>query len=158
MKPIQVRRTRHAAHSWRSRDELISDVLLWTSSHGRAKAGQQAQSSIQQLYEDSGYSPGDLPEAMNDREGWREKVRDIRADSTTRWWWWWWLSIKKGILYHSFLSESFFLIDPIQRFTHGIFHVHNSLTSIRYHFNYFLGKRSILKWKYNVLIQNTNIF
>ena len=30
MKTIQVRRTRHAGHSWRSRDELISDVLLWT--------------------------------------------------------------------------------------------------------------------------------
>ena len=30
MKTIQVRRTRHAGHCWRSRDELISDVLLWT--------------------------------------------------------------------------------------------------------------------------------
>ena len=29
-KTIQVRRTRHAGHCWRSRDELISDVLLWT--------------------------------------------------------------------------------------------------------------------------------
>ena len=28
MKTIQVRRTRHAGHCWRSRDELISDVLL----------------------------------------------------------------------------------------------------------------------------------
>ena len=27
MKTIQVRRTRHAGHCWRSRDELISDVL-----------------------------------------------------------------------------------------------------------------------------------
>ena len=27
---IQVRRTRHAGHCWRSRDELISDVLLLT--------------------------------------------------------------------------------------------------------------------------------
>ena len=36
-KTIQVRRTRHAAHCWRSRDELISDVLLWTSTHGRQK-------------------------------------------------------------------------------------------------------------------------
>ena len=27
-KPIQVRRTRHAGHCWRSKDELISDVLL----------------------------------------------------------------------------------------------------------------------------------
>ena len=29
-KTIQVRRTRHAGHRWRIRDELISDVLLWT--------------------------------------------------------------------------------------------------------------------------------
>ena len=29
-KTIQVRRTSHAGHCWRSRDELISDVLLWT--------------------------------------------------------------------------------------------------------------------------------
>ena len=29
-KTIQVRRTRHAGHCWRSRDELKSDVLLWT--------------------------------------------------------------------------------------------------------------------------------
>ena len=32
-KTIQVRRTRHAGHCWRSRDELISDVLLWTPTH-----------------------------------------------------------------------------------------------------------------------------
>ena len=27
---IQVRRTRYARYCWRSKDELISDVLLWT--------------------------------------------------------------------------------------------------------------------------------
>ncbi len=32
---------------------------------------------IQQLCEDTGCSPEDLPEAMNDREKWRERVRDI---------------------------------------------------------------------------------
>ena len=31
-KTIKIRRTRHAGHGWRSRDELISNVLLWTSS------------------------------------------------------------------------------------------------------------------------------
>ena len=41
-KTIQVRRTRHAGHCWRSRDELISDVLLWTPIYGRAKAGRPA--------------------------------------------------------------------------------------------------------------------
>ena len=40
-KTIQVRQTRHAGHCWRSRDELIRDVLLWTPTHGRAKADDQ---------------------------------------------------------------------------------------------------------------------
>ena len=82
-KTIQVRRTRHAGHCWRSRDELISDVLLWTSTYGRAKAGRPGRTYIQQLCEDMGCSPEDLPEAMNDREKWRERIRDIRASGTT---------------------------------------------------------------------------
>ena len=86
-KTIQVRRTRHAGHCWRSRDELIRDVLLWIPTHGRAKAGQPARTYIQQLCEDTGCCPEDLPRAMNDREEWRERVRDIRATSTI-WWWW----------------------------------------------------------------------
>ena len=40
-KTILVRRTRHAGHCWRSRDELISDALLWTPTYGREKAGGQ---------------------------------------------------------------------------------------------------------------------
>ena len=80
-KTIQVRRARHAGHCWRSRDELISDVLLWTPTHGRAKAGRPARTYIQQLCEDTGCCPEDLPRAMNDREEWRERVRDIRATS-----------------------------------------------------------------------------
>ena len=79
---IQVRRTRNAGHYWRSRDELISDVLLWTPTYGRAKAGRPARTYIQQLYEDTGCSPEDLPEAMNDKEKWQQRVRDIRASST----------------------------------------------------------------------------
>ena len=72
-----------------SRDELISDDLQWTPTYGQAKAGRPARTYIQQLCEDTGCSPEDLPEAMNDREKWRERVRDIRAGGTT-WWWWWW--------------------------------------------------------------------
>ena len=69
-KTIQVRRTRHAGHCWRSRDELIRDVLLWIPTHGRAKAGRPARTYIQQLCEDTGCCPEDLPRAMNDREEW----------------------------------------------------------------------------------------
>ena len=85
-KTIQVRRARHAGQCWRSRDKLISDVLLWTPTRGRAKAGRPAQTYIQQLCEDTGCCPEDLPRAMNDREEWRERVRDIRATSAI-WWW-----------------------------------------------------------------------
>ena len=67
-KTIQARRIRHAGYKWRSKDELISDVLLWTSTHGRAKAGRPARTNIQQLCEDTGCNPEDLPGAMNDRE------------------------------------------------------------------------------------------
>ena len=81
-KTIQVRRTRHVGHSWRSRDELISDVLLWTPTYGWAKAGWPARTYIQQLCEHMGCSPEDLPEAMNNREQCRERVMT---------WWWWWL-------------------------------------------------------------------
>ncbi len=47
-KTIQVRRARHAGHCWRCRDELISNVLLWTPTYGRAKAGRPARTYIQQ--------------------------------------------------------------------------------------------------------------
>ena len=82
-KNILVRRTRHAGHCWRSRDEFISDVLRWTPTYGRAKAGRPARTYIQQLCEDTGSSPEDLLEAMNDSEKWRERVRDIRAGGMT---------------------------------------------------------------------------
>ena len=82
-KTIQDRRTRHAGHCWRSRDELISDVLPWTPAYGRAKAGRPARTYIQQLWEYTGCIPEDQPEAMNDREKSRERVRDIHASGTT---------------------------------------------------------------------------
>ena len=64
-----------------SRDELIRDVLLWTPTHCRAKAGRPARTYIQQLCEDTGCCPEDLPRALNDWEEWRKRVRDIRATS-----------------------------------------------------------------------------
>ena len=95
-KTIQARRTRHAGHCWRSKDEFISDILLWTSAYGQAKVGRPARTYIQQLCEDTGCSPEDMPEAMNDWEKWRKRVRDIRASGTT-WWWWWWYYVNRPI-------------------------------------------------------------
>ena len=104
-KTIQARRTRHAGHCWRSKDEIVSDVLLWTPAFGQSKAGRPARTYIQQLCDDTGCNPEVLPEAMNDRETWRERVRDIRSSRTI---WWWWYSLKLQILF-----------DYYQLFGHG---------------------------------------
>ena len=79
-KTIQARRTRHTGHCWRSRDELISDVLLWISTYGRAKAGRLVRTHIQQLCEDTVCNPQDLPEAMNVREEWRGKKYKLQSN------------------------------------------------------------------------------
>ena len=104
-KIIQIRRIRHAEHCWRSRDELRSDVLLWIPSHGRSKAGRSAWTYIQQLCEDTGCRDEDLPKAMNGRDRWWERVRNIRANCTTRWWW-----IKGLFILSSLIDFIFFLV------------------------------------------------
>ena len=86
-KTIKVWRTRHAGHCWRNWGELVSDVLRWNPSQGRAKAGRLTRTYIQQLCADTGCRPEDLPKAIGGREGWKVRVRNIRADSAT-WWWW----------------------------------------------------------------------
>ena len=58
-----------------------------TPTYGQAKAERAAGIYIQQLCEDTGCSHEDLPGSKNDREKWRERVRDIHTNGTT-WWWW----------------------------------------------------------------------
>ena len=89
-KTINIRRTRHAELCWRSRHELIRDVLLLTPSQRRAKAGWPAGTFIQQLCADTGCSSEDLPDVIDDKKGWWESVRDIRTNGT-KWWWWWYI-------------------------------------------------------------------
>ena len=76
MKAIQVRRTRHTRHCWRSKDELISDIRVWIPSRGGAKSGRPVKTYIQQLCADIVCSLENQLEAMDDRE-----------DGTT-WCWW----------------------------------------------------------------------
>ena len=70
--------------------------------------GRPARTYIQQLCEDTGCNPEDLPEAMSDREKWRETVRDIRADGAT--WWWWYIYILHDFLM-PLLTETFYLLN-----------------------------------------------
>ena len=81
---IQARRTRHArqrrAHKW---------CTLMDPAYGQAKAGRPARTYIQQLCEDTGCSPEDLPEArwMIGRSGERGSGVSVLAP----WWWWWYI-------------------------------------------------------------------
>ena len=75
IKTIQVRQARHVGHWWRNMDKLISDILLWTHSHGWTKAG-LARTYIQQPRANTGYSLEDLSGEMDDRDGWWERVND----------------------------------------------------------------------------------
>ena len=52
-KTIQIRRTRHAGHCWRSKDKLTRNVLLWTPAHGQARVERPARTYIQQFCVDT---------------------------------------------------------------------------------------------------------
>ena len=89
-KTIQDRQTRHAGHCWRSKDELISDVLLWTPTYGQAKAGRLAWTFIHTYVRIRDVAL---------KTCWRqwtigrssESGSGISGASGMTWWWWWWV-------------------------------------------------------------------
>ena len=70
-------------HCWGGIDKLISNIFSWTLIHGRPGIGQPARTYVHQLCADIGYSLEDLPKAMDDKNRWQEKVRELHASSTT---------------------------------------------------------------------------
>ena len=92
-KTIPIRWTIHAGYCWRSKLELINDVHLWTPSHGRAGVGRPVRTYLQQVCKGTWCSLKDLPNAMDHKDEWRGRVREVRACGTI-WWWgrvWSWL-------------------------------------------------------------------
>ena len=71
---------------WRSKDKLISDILLWTLTHGHTNVGCQVKTRIHQL--DTGCHIVNLSRRIIDREGWWERVQGICAINM----FWWWLN------------------------------------------------------------------
>ena len=77
-KIIQVRRTGHTGHCWRSKDELLSDIILWTPSHGWANAGWPARTYIQQVCADPWYNLGTFRQQWTiEMDGKRRSGRSI---------------------------------------------------------------------------------
>ena len=64
-----IRRTKHAGHSGRIKDELISDVLRRTLHTDEQGLGDQLEPILQQPCTDTGCGVEDLPGAMDDRDG-----------------------------------------------------------------------------------------
>ena len=76
---IIERRTRFAGHCYRSKDEVVIDLILWTPKHGKAKVGRLSKTYTKQLTEDADCQLEDLSRAIEDREYWRGRVNMVRA-------------------------------------------------------------------------------
>ena len=83
LKTIQVRQTRHAVHCWRSKYKHLCDVLPSTLTH--RSVGRPARTHLPQLCADTECNFKDLLGGMDNRDGWRERVRKICAGSATSW-------------------------------------------------------------------------
>jgi len=80
---IRERRLRYAGHCFRSKDELISDIL-WNPRHGHRSAGRPKLTYT--ISRDTSMLPEDLRTAMLQRDVWKERVVLARATRPTSKW------------------------------------------------------------------------
>ena len=80
---IQVKWTRHAKYCWWSKNKLKRDILLWAPTYGCTSVGCPGQ-----FCADTRCSLEDLSEAIDDTDGWWERVMESQTVSMTGWWWW----------------------------------------------------------------------
>ena len=57
----------------RSKEELISNILLWTPTYGHMSVGQPTKTYIHQFCTDTWCHLEDLPDVMADRDRWQKK-------------------------------------------------------------------------------------
>ncbi len=77
---LRARRVQFAGHCWRS-NEIIHDLLFWEPSHG--KRGRPRNNYIRQLEEDIKVKKEEMCLMMEDRDGWRRVVHEVRAGART---------------------------------------------------------------------------
>ena len=76
---IRIRRTRFAGHCYRSEQEIVKDVWLWT--HGKTKLGRPRKTYVKQLCEDTGLTTEELRTVMNDRTTWKKIVERAQGNN-----------------------------------------------------------------------------
>ena len=73
---IRGRRIRQAGNLWRSKHELVSDVILWQPSYGNASGGRPSPTYVDQLADDASCPQKNLATAMEeDKMEWRKQIR-----------------------------------------------------------------------------------
>ena len=75
--------SRHVRHCQRNKDELISNVLVWTLTHGCATVGLPAKTYLYQLYVNTGYGLVNLTGVIEYMGRYRETDSKICVLSTT---------------------------------------------------------------------------
>ena len=65
-------------HSWRSKDEIISDVFLRTPTHGLASFSQPTKTDLHQLCADTRCGLEDLLGVIKDRDGEKESGNSVQ--------------------------------------------------------------------------------
>ena len=81
---ITQRRTRHDGFCWR-----ISDVFQWTPTHGHTSVGWFSKTYKHQFCSNTGWSLEELLWATDNMDGWRERNRYSRHNTT--WYWYFWM-------------------------------------------------------------------
>ena len=81
---LRERRLRFSGHCWRSKYEVVSDLVLWEPKHGKRSVGGQARilNFVDLLEVDTGVPRDCWPAAMDDRVGWGERATGGRLRST----------------------------------------------------------------------------
>ena len=65
---------RFSGHCWRSKNEDVSDLVLWEPKHGKRSVGRRAHTFVDLLEADTGVPRGCLLAVMDGRVGWRKKA------------------------------------------------------------------------------------
>ena len=79
---ITERRLKLAGHLWRSKKELASKILFLESSSLGEDQSADPHTYIDQLADDTGLRIEDIPAAMLDHLGWRERIKRNQDFST----------------------------------------------------------------------------
>ena len=70
----RIRKTRFVGHCYRSEEEIIKYVSLWTPNHGTTKLGRPRKTYVKQLCDDTGITTYEIKTEIQVRTTWKKIV------------------------------------------------------------------------------------